>query len=66
MGNWFRQDSYQLKARNPGGRKERRLSANCRMSHEISGPAGRAGKDSGLNINTQAPAQASLRIFIGN
>lgn len=66
MGNWLRQDSYQLKASNPGGRKERRLDANCRMSHEISGPAGGAGKDSGLNINTQVPAQASLRIFIGN
>lgn len=47
MGNWLRQDSHQLKASNPGGRKGRRLGANCRMSWEISGPAGGAGKDLG-------------------
>jgi hypothetical protein len=36
------------------------------MRWEISGPAGGAGKDSGLNSNTQVLMQASLRIFIGN
>lgn len=66
MGNWLTQDSHQLKAGNPGGRKGRRLGANCRMNQEISGPAGGAGKDSGLNVNTQVLVQASLRIFIGN
>lgn len=66
MGNWLTQDSHQLKASNPGGRKGRRLGANCRMSREISGPAGGAGKGSGLNVNTQVLVQASLRIFIGN
>lgn len=44
VGNWLMQDSHQLKASNPGGRKGRRLRANCRMSREISGPAGGAGR----------------------
>ena len=66
MGNWPTQDSHQFKARDPGGRKGRKLGANCRMSWEISGPAGGAGKDSGVNINSPVLVQASLRIFTGN
>lgn len=65
-GKRLTQDSYQLKASNPGGRKGRRLSANCGISQEISGPVGGAGEDWGVNINTQVFVQASLRIFIGN
>lgn len=60
------QDSHRLQASNPGGRQGKRLGASCRMRRKISGPSGRAGKDSGLNISTQVLMQASLRIFIGN
>lgn len=66
MGNWLTQDSQQFKARDPGGRKGRKLGANCRMSREISGPAGGAGEDSGVNVNAQVLVQARLRIFTGN
>lgn len=66
VGNRLPKDSHPFKVGNPGGKKRRKLGADRRMSWEIRGPAGGAGKDSGVNIHTQVPVRASWRIFISH